>query len=305
MRCDLHVHSIRSGPVNLPLLRHFGRECYSEPRAVYETARQRGMDLVTLTDHDSIEGALELAPLPDTFVSEELTCRLAGGRELHLGVFGLDERQHAQLRARRDDLEALFACLAEQQLPVCFNHPFSPLTGGRENADLELGFARAALVETRNGMLPRHTNAYASAAARAVGRPQVGGSDAHTLGSVARAWTEVPGARNRDEFLAGLRRGRTVPRGTSAGYARLTRDVCAVVARGAVHALRHAFDDAAAPARLALLALLLPWLPLLPLVTARVHLAERVLSTRFFRRYRGSGTTAAPLGFTPLAEGRR
>jgi predicted metal-dependent phosphoesterase TrpH len=305
MRCDLHVHSIRSGPVNLPVLRHFGHECYSEPREVYETARRRGMDLVTLTDHDSIEGALEIAALPGTFVSEELTCDLPGGRELHLGVFGLDARQHATLQARRGDPEALFAYLAEQQLPVALNHPFSPLTGGRVNDDLELGFAHATLVETRNGMMPRRTNAYAVAAARAAGRPQVGGSDAHALASVARAWTEVPGARDLEEFLAGLRRGRTVPRGTSAGYARLTRDVSAVFARGYAHGLRHALDDAAALGRLAALALLVPLLPLLPLVTARVRLEEHLLSRRFFRRYQADGAGAARLGLVPLAEGGR
>ena len=64
MRCDLHVHSRHSGAVDLPLLRHVGYECYSEPRAVYDRARRRGMDLVTLTDHDSIDGALELLSLP-------------------------------------------------------------------------------------------------------------------------------------------------------------------------------------------------------------------------------------------------
>ena len=78
MRCDLHVHSKCSGLVNLPVLRRFGRECYSEPQAVYEQARRRGMDLVTLTDHDTIDGALALASLPGTFMSVELTCALPG-----------------------------------------------------------------------------------------------------------------------------------------------------------------------------------------------------------------------------------
>jgi predicted metal-dependent phosphoesterase TrpH len=70
MRCDLHVHSRFSGAVDLPLLRHVGYECYSEPREVYDAARRMGMDFVTLTDHDSIEGAVELLSLPGTFVSE-------------------------------------------------------------------------------------------------------------------------------------------------------------------------------------------------------------------------------------------
>lgn len=33
----------------------------------------RGMDFVTITDHDTIDGALEIAHLPGAFVSEEMT----------------------------------------------------------------------------------------------------------------------------------------------------------------------------------------------------------------------------------------
>ena len=35
------------------------RDCYSRPQDVYRVAKARGMDLVTITDHDSIGGCLE------------------------------------------------------------------------------------------------------------------------------------------------------------------------------------------------------------------------------------------------------
>jgi hypothetical protein len=54
--------------VNLPLLRYLADESYSEPEDVYEVAGARGMGLVTLADHDTIEGALELAGRAGTFV---------------------------------------------------------------------------------------------------------------------------------------------------------------------------------------------------------------------------------------------
>jgi len=82
MRCDLHVHSWFSGGAGVPVLDHLGRECYSNPLEVYERARLRGMDLVTLTDHDTVEGAMRLAHLPECFLSEELTLHLEGGRQL-------------------------------------------------------------------------------------------------------------------------------------------------------------------------------------------------------------------------------
>ena len=122
MRCDLHVHSTRSGAVDLPVLNRFGNECYSEPGAVYERARRRGMDLVTLTDHDTIAGALEIASLPGTFVSEEVTCELPGGRKIHLGVWDIDEAQHEPVRVgllvgrrgRPDDLGDVLRVGVEQ-----------------------------------------------------------------------------------------------------------------------------------------------------------------------------------------------
>src|SRR5262245_66501019 len=113
LRCDLHVHSVHSGRVNLPLLRHFANDSYSDPRAVYDTARRRGMDLVTLTDHDTIDGALEIAHLPGTFLSEEISCLLPGGRQLHVNAFGIDEAQHARIERARLDPPALFAYLRE------------------------------------------------------------------------------------------------------------------------------------------------------------------------------------------------
>ena len=53
MKCDMHVHSYNSGACTSPVLRAFCRESYSDPAQVYETLQRRGMDLITLTDHDS------------------------------------------------------------------------------------------------------------------------------------------------------------------------------------------------------------------------------------------------------------
>jgi predicted metal-dependent phosphoesterase TrpH len=108
--------------VDLPVLEHLGRDSYSDPHEVYAVAKRRGMDLVTITDHDSIEGALLLAQLPDFIVGEEVTCVVPGGRHVHLNVWGIDERQHGQIAARRHDAEALFALLAEQRIPAAVNH---------------------------------------------------------------------------------------------------------------------------------------------------------------------------------------
>jgi predicted metal-dependent phosphoesterase TrpH len=274
MRCDLHVHSWHSGRTDVPVLEHLGRECYSEPLDVYERALRRGMDLVTLTDHDDIEGALQLARLPNTFVSEEVTVVLPGGRQLHVNVFDITEAQHDVLQVRRHDPEALFAYLAEERIPASVNHLFSALTGRRELGDLRLPLRRLPLIEALNGSMPEGHNESARRVGRAAGLAEVGGSDAHSLAHVARAWTTVPRARTKAEFLEGLRMGLTVPAGRSGTYARLTTEVIRIFAAGYTELGRELVAGSAQGIRVAASALLAPLLPLVPLFTLGVYARE-------------------------------
>jgi hypothetical protein len=62
------------------------------------------------------------------------------------------------------------------------------------------------------------------------GKSKLGGSDAHALRSLGSVYTDVPGARNKDEFLAGLRLGRGHVEGGSGNFGRLTRDVLQICA---------------------------------------------------------------------------
>lgn len=286
MRCDLHVHSWYSGRAGLPVLEHVGRECYSDPLDVYERARRRGMDLVTLTDHDTVEGALSLARLPGTFVSEEVTVHLEGGRALHVNVFDLDERRHQALQARRRDFEAFLAFLAEERLPASVNHLFSALTGEREIADLRRPLGRLPLIEALSGAMPEGHNERARIVGREAGMAPLGGSDAHSLAHVARAFTTVPGARTKEEFLAGLRIGLTVPAGRSGSYARLTSEVVRIVAAGYLDTLRGVLAGAPSVLRVGASLAMAPLLGAIPLFTLGVYLHERRFGARQFRLFR-------------------
>ena len=305
MRCDLHVHSWHSGPAELPVLRHIGRECYSEPGAVYEQAMRRGMDLVTLTDHDSIEGALALVHLPETFVSEEVTVLLPGGRRLHVNVFDLTEAQHERVQRLRGDAEALFAYLAEERLPASVNHLFSALTGERDVADLALPLGRLPLVEALNGSMPEGHNESARRIGRAAGMGLVGGSDSHSIAGVGRAYTTVAGARSKEQFLEGLRRGLTVPSGASGSYARLTAEVARIFGAAYREAAREAWTRARAGRCLAALALL-PLLPSIPLFTAGIYAHEARFGRRQFRAFqRAHGWPAERPALSGLASPAR
>lgn len=294
MRCDVHVHSYYSGFVNQPILRHLGRDSYSPPLEVYEAAKRRGMDLVTLSDHDSIEGAQQLLGRPDFFMSEEVTCVMdgqtgQGERVLHLGVLGISEAQHAAISMRRTDPGRLVSYLEEQEIAWCVNHLFSPLTGPRQMSDFSFALSRARALETRNGMMPEATNEFAAREALRRGMGTIGGSDAHAIPSVARAFTVVGGAQSAAEFLAGVREGRAVAEGRSGSTAVLTRDIALNFARGYVENFREAHRSGAHALRALGLAAFTPVLTILPVLTALIHRKEVHGAARLYADFIDAG----------------
>src|ERR1700756_5803688 len=103
----MHCHSTASTESLLGVQRAVGLpECATPPEEVYELARRRGMDFVTITDHDTIAGALELDHLPDTFISEELTVWFKGEPQaVHVLCYGITQDDHEWLQAHNDSVE--------------------------------------------------------------------------------------------------------------------------------------------------------------------------------------------------------
>jgi predicted metal-dependent phosphoesterase TrpH len=231
MKCDLHVHSIHSGMCTTPLLNRICRESYNDPAQVYSRLKQRGMDLVTLTDHDSIGGVEALRHHPDFFASEEVTCRMPTGTIVHIGVYDVTERQHVEIQRRRGDLGSLLAYLTERRLLFSVNHVFSSLTGRREIEDFSWFEAYFPTFETLSGQMMPYHNRQAAQLARQQGKAGLAGSDSHALPSVGSAYTEVPHARNKTEFLDAVRAGKAILHGGNGGYFKLTRDVLWITAQ--------------------------------------------------------------------------
>ena len=225
MRCDLHVHTRHSGMCTIPVINRICRECYNDPRAVYDRLKRRGMNLVTVTDHDSIDAAEELRRYPDFFLSEEVTCTTPSGTEIHVGVYGIAERDHIELERRRHDVPSLAAYLRERNIFFSINHVFSSLTGRRTELDFAMFDELFPAVETLNGQIPQSNNFAASLLARDWGKAVVGGSDAHTMASLGSTYTEVSSATDIRSFLQGLARGNGVTRGESGNYFKLTRAI--------------------------------------------------------------------------------
>jgi len=229
MRCDLHVHTIASGMFTAPVLNRICRESYNDPGDVYNLLKRRGMSVVTVTDHDSIEAAEALRSRPDFFLSEEVTVRMPSGTEMHLGVYGLTERDHVEIQRRRTDFIALLMYLTERKLFFSVNHVFSGLTGRREEEDFRWFESYVPAFETRNGQMCREANESAARLAARLEKIAIAGSDSHALSGVGLTYTEVPGARTVDEFFSGLRAGRGRIHGEHGSCGKLTADVFSIV----------------------------------------------------------------------------
>jgi predicted metal-dependent phosphoesterase TrpH len=228
MRCDLHVHTRHSGMCNIPGFHRFCRESYNDPEAVYRTLKRRGMDLVTVTDHDSIDAAEYLRHYPDFFLSEEVTCITPSGTEIHVGAYGITERHHIELQRRRKDVPALAAYLQEQKILFSINHVFSSLTGRRTQLDFEMFEDLFPAMETLNGHIPAGNNRAARQLAEDWQKAPVGGSDAHTLETLALTYTQVEGADSIGTYLDAVRQGAGQVTGASGNYAKLTRAVLGI-----------------------------------------------------------------------------
>jgi hypothetical protein len=183
------------------------------------------MTVVTITDHDSIEAAEVLRKHADFFVSEEVTVHMPTGTEMHLGAYGITEKDHAEIQRRRNDFIALLMYLTEHKIFFSVNHVFSGLTGRRAAEDFAWFASYVPAFEVRNGQMWSEANRSAKRLAERLGKAGIAGSDSHTLSGVGQTFTEVPGARTVDDFLNGLRAGRGVVHGENGNYMKLTADI--------------------------------------------------------------------------------
>lgn len=242
LRADLHVHS-RHSIVNgdLPFLK--SRDCYSDPVDVYRTAKARGMDVVTITDHDSIDGCLEvLSRLPgadDFIVGEEVSCRFPDGDvEVHLGVYGMTERLHEDVQRLRGNVFEVMACLRAAGVFFALNHLLHFYRGQMPLDSYLRLLGEVPALEVRNGtMVPAHNLLVerileeireSSQGRGAAPLGATAGSDAHTLRRIGRTWTEAPGS-TAGEFLLSLKSGLGQAGGAHGGASAVAGDAYGVI----------------------------------------------------------------------------
>lgn len=231
-KADLHVHSRYSNRPADWVLRKFDiPDGSSDPQDIYRDLKRAGMDFVTITDHNRIDGCLEIADRPGVFISVEATAFFPEDRcPVHLLVWGIDEAQHRDIQGLQGNLYELRRYLLERDLAHAVAHPLYRLDerfGVEHFEKLVLlfrcfervnGLRDALFGETAAFVLDRLDEAaIGRLAAKHRIEPDdltpwekvfVGGSDDHAGLFLAAAYTETPAAGSPAEFLAHLRAGR-------------------------------------------------------------------------------------------------
>jgi glycosyltransferase involved in cell wall biosynthesis/predicted metal-dependent phosphoesterase TrpH len=232
-RVDLHCHSTASHTSRLGVQRAAGLpECATPPAEVYELAKRRGMDFVTITDHDTIAGVLEIAQLADVFVSVELTAWFRGEPQaVHVLCLGITPDDHEWLQAHRGDVELCAEYMDRARITCALAHPYytvaAPLSARHRRRLAEL----FPIWETRNGARAPELNRPAATYVATRDGIGVGGSDDHAGVDIGRTYTETPAASCPAEFLAHVREGNALARGAQGSAAKWAHAAIALAAR--------------------------------------------------------------------------
>jgi len=232
-RVDLHVHSTASQISRLGVQRALGLpECATPPEEVYELAKRRGMDFVTITDHDTIDGALAIADRPDVFVSEELTAGFAGEpHQVHVLCYGITPDDHGRLLELSGDVTLVAEYLHDREIACALAHPFytvsAPLAARHRRRLAEL----FPVWEVRNGSRAPELNMPAAIYIDTHGGIGIGGTDDHAGVDIGRTWTEAPAASSPDAFLSHLRAGRVEAHGDQGSAAKWAHAAMALAVR--------------------------------------------------------------------------
>ncbi|MFW6038512.1 MAG: CehA/McbA family metallohydrolase [Candidatus Saliniplasma sp.] len=185
MKIDMHLHSIYSGDSN------------ATPKDILKKAESVGLDGLTFMDHNTLEGYRKIkdtdTPLivvPGIEVSTE---------EGHVMAIGVQEEigKQATIAEAIDKIE-------EQGGIAAAPHPYRYWSGmGEEN----LFANKWTAIEGLNGRSWHSKNLKARKAAEKLELPIIGGSDAHRLKTVGKAYTVFDPLDSWEDVLCQIKKG--------------------------------------------------------------------------------------------------
>jgi len=212
LRADLHIHTI------------YSKDSGATPKSIVDQCLKAGLDCIAITDHNSIQGALEvqrMAPFK-VIVGEEV-------KSSHGDIIGLFLKE--EIPSLMAPLETAQAIKAQDGL-VMVPHPFDRVRPSALGWDIFQELAPwVDIIETFNARnLFEGDDNRAVEAARKYGLLFAVVSDAHTAKELGRTYNEMPDFDGSPQgFKEALAQATLVTRRTpfvyrlAPAYARLTR----------------------------------------------------------------------------------
>jgi predicted metal-dependent phosphoesterase TrpH len=190
LRVDLHLHS------------NFSHDGQNSLQELVRRAKECGLDRIALTDHNVVEGALELARIaPELAIVAEEAKTLEG--EV-IGLFITD--RVVPFMTPEDALDAIHEMGGLTYVP----HPLDRHRAHfRPERLVELA-DRIDIIETYNPWCDATANAAAAGLAADLGKVPATGSDSHSVRELGRSWMEIGEYSDPLDFLEKLRNARHV-----------------------------------------------------------------------------------------------
>lgn len=251
-RVDLHCHTKYSDRPSEWVLRRIGApESFVEPIDLYNRCRERGMDFVTVSDHNRIDGALDIAHLPGTFISSEITTYFPEDDcKIHCLVAGISEAQFRVINEIRTNIYDFQQYLLQEDIIYSVAHPlfrvndrmtvdhlekllvmfnrFEVINGARDPRAAEM--MRTILENLTPKLIDQMANKHGlqPIGASPWRKLYTGGSDDHSGLYLGGAYTVTPHADNVEHFLSYLRAGRHSEGGDSGSSLRMAHSFYAI-----------------------------------------------------------------------------
>lgn len=193
MKFDLHIHSIYSDDSDI------------EPTDIIKTAEEIGLDGIAFLDHNTLDGYFKAKNLETDLII--VPAMEVSTRDGHIMALGVEEKIEGRL-----SIEATTEMIREKGGLSIAVHPYRFRSGLGEKNVRDHDWDG---LEGLNGRCLKRKNKKSQKMARDLDLPVIGGSDAHRLKSIGKAFTLFGNVKDWEQVIEEVKKGKTEVGGKS------------------------------------------------------------------------------------------
>lgn len=206
---NLHVHRLR---IDLHLHTHYSEDGRTTLEEAIQYAKEKQLDGIAITDHDTVQGALKLTKRKDLIVVPGIEVSSRHGHILGLNIT-------ESIQPKLDITETVEKIRSLGGVAV-IAHPSVAIKTGMGTTIPSA--SKIDAVEVINASaFPFSLSTYlARRLARRLRLPETAGSDSHYPQEIGSAYTIIDADSNLDDIMEAIRKGKTEPVGKPISWAR-------------------------------------------------------------------------------------